>query len=97
MKYIEPIAKLINELTKLPGVGAKTAQRYAYCIINMKKEEALSLSGAIAEVKNSVRYCSVCGNFTDTDPCGLCKTRGRSIICVVKNLRHYGDGKIRGL
>lgn len=84
MNYIEPIAKLISGLTKLPGVGTKTAQRYAYSIINMKKEDALLLSQAIAEAKDNIRYCSVCGNFTDSDPCRLCKTRDKSVICVVK-------------
>jgi recombination protein RecR len=84
MNYIEPIAKLIAALSKLPGVGAKTAQRYAYSIINMNKEEAFSLSEAIIEAKEKIRYCSVCGNFTDSDPCVLCRTRDKSVICVVK-------------
>lgn len=84
MNYIEPIAKLINALTKLPGVGAKTAQRYAYHIINMDKNEALSICRAITQAKESVRYCSVCGNFTDSEICSLCKTRDKSVICVVK-------------
>ena len=84
MNYIEPIAKLIGGLTKLPGVGTKTAQRYAYSIINMKNEDAFALSSAIKEVKQKVHYCSICGNFTDSDPCTLCKTRDKSVICVVK-------------
>jgi recombination protein RecR len=84
MNYVEPIAKLIAALSKLPGVGAKTAQRYAYSIINMSKEEAFSLSKAITEAKEKIRYCSICGNFTDSDPCVLCKTRDKSVICVVK-------------
>lgn len=85
MKYIEPITKLINELTKLPGVGFKTAQRYAYSIINMKKSDALAMASAIEDAKEKVRYCSVCGNFTvEADPCDLCRTSDKSIICVVK-------------
>lgn len=84
MNYIEPIAKLIGALTKLPGVGVKTAQRYAYHIINMDKAEAQDICRAITQAKEKIRYCSVCGNFTDADPCALCKTRDKSVICVVK-------------
>lgn len=84
MNYIEPIAKLIAALSKLPGVGAKTAQRYAYSIINMSKEEAGQLSRAINDAKEKIKYCSVCGNYTDSEHCVLCKTRDKSVICVVK-------------
>ncbi|NLK17692.1 MAG: recombination protein RecR [Clostridiales bacterium] len=84
MSFIEPIAKLISALTKLPGVGPKTAQRYAYSIINMGQEEALALVEAIREARGKVRYCSKCGNFTDADPCVICRTRDKTIICVVK-------------
>ena len=84
MSFIEPIAKLISALTKLPGVGPKTAQRYAYSIINMGREDALALVEAIRDAREKVRYCSECGNFTDTDPCAICRTRDRAVICVVK-------------
>lgn len=82
--FIEPIGRLINRLTKLPGVGAKTAQRYAYKIIDMTDSEAEELADAILRVKKEVRYCSVCGNFTNDDICDVCKTRDSDIICVVK-------------
>ena len=82
--YIEPIGRLINEFTKLPGVGAKTAQRYAYKIINMTDEEAAAFAESITEAKKKVRYCKVCGNFTDKDVCEVCSTRDGSVICVVK-------------
>ena len=60
--YIEPIGRLINEFSKLPGVGAKTAQRFAYKVINMTTEEAKAFSDAILNAKNNVRYCKICGN-----------------------------------
>ncbi len=82
--YIEPIGKLINEFSKLPGVGAKTAQRFAYKIINMSNEEAKTFADAIIDVKKSVRYCKICGNFSEGDICDVCKTRSSDTICVVK-------------
>ncbi len=82
--FIEPIGKLINEFTKLPGVGSKTAQRYAYKIINMPESEVAGFAEALLRVKKDVHYCKICGNFTDGDICDVCKTRDKSIICVVK-------------
>ena len=82
--FIEPIGKLINEFTKLPGVGAKTAQRYAYRIINMSDEEAKEFAAAITEVKSKVHYCKICGNFSEDDICDICKYRSADSICVVK-------------
>lgn len=82
--YIEPIAKLINQLTKLPGVGTKTAQRYAYKIIEMPETEVKEFAKCIIEAKTDVHYCSVCGNFTDKDVCDVCATRNSDTICVVK-------------
>ncbi len=82
--FIEPIGRLINKLTKLPGVGAKTAQRYAYKIIEMSDEEAKELADAILRVKKEVKYCKICGNFSENDICDVCKTRNSDIICVVK-------------
>lgn len=82
--FIEPIGRLINEFTKLPGVGAKTAQRYAYKIINMTREEAEAFAQSIVEAKSKVHYCKVCGNFTDGDVCDICRERDGSVICVVK-------------
>ncbi len=82
--FIEPIGKLINEFSKLPGVGKKTAQRYAYKIINMPEAEARAFADAILGVKRKVKYCKVCGNFTEEETCAVCRTRDRSVICVVK-------------
>lgn len=82
--YIEPIGRLINEFSKLPGVGAKTAQRFAYRVVNMTEEEAKEFSEAIINVKKNVRYCKVCGNFSEADVCDICKNRSAETICVVK-------------
>ncbi len=81
---IQPIARLINEFTKLPGVGTKTAQRFAYKIINMSDEEAKSFAESIIAAKQKVRYCSVCGNFSENDVCDICRERASDTICVVK-------------
>lgn len=82
--FIEPIGKLINEFSKLPGVGKKTAQRYAYKIIDMPEAEARAFADAIIGVKRKVKYCNICGNFTEKETCEICTTRDESIICVVK-------------
>lgn len=82
--YIEPIGKLINEFTKLPGVGSKTAQRYAYKIINMSEDEAKAFAKAIVDAKENVHYCKICGNFSEDDICDICKLRSKETICVVK-------------
>jgi recombination protein RecR len=82
--FIEPIGTLINEFSKLPGVGAKTAQRYAYRVVNMTEEEAIAFAEAIIAAKKKVHYCSVCGNYTDKEVCEICRTRDESVICVVK-------------
>ena len=82
--FIEPIGKLINEFSKLPGVGAKTAQRYAYKVVNMSTEDAVNFANAILNVKENVRYCKICGNFSEGDICDICKLRSTETICVVK-------------
>jgi recombination protein RecR len=82
--FIEPIGKLINEFSKLPGVGKKTAQRYAYKIIDMTESDARAFADAIIGVKRKVRYCNICGNFTEKDTCEICSTRQEDVICVVK-------------
>lgn len=82
--FIEPIGRLINEFSKLPGVGKKTAQRYAYKIIDMPESEARAFADAILGVKRKVHYCKQCGNFTEEDVCEICRTREASSICVVK-------------
>ncbi len=82
--FIEPIGRLMNEFSKLPGVGGKTAQRYAYRIIDMSESEAKAFADAILAAKRKVRFCKVCGNFTEEEVCSVCRTRDKSIVCVVK-------------
>lgn len=82
--FIEPIGELINAFTKLPGVGTKTAQRFAYQIINMSKEEAEAFANSVIECKRKIHYCKVCGNYTDKDVCVICSNRKKDVICVVK-------------
>mgnify|MGYP005867271069 FL=1 len=82
--FIEPIGRLINEFSKLPGVGKKSAQRYAYRVINMTESEAQEFAAAILNVKKKVKYCKVCGNFTENEVCDICKQRDKRFICVVK-------------
>ncbi len=84
MNYVKPLSKLIAELTKLPGVGEKTAARYAYSILNYSDEDVSALVSAIEDVKKNVHFCKVCGNFTENEVCDICQTRDKSIICVVK-------------
>ncbi len=82
--FIEPIGRLINQFSKLPGVGKKTAQRYAYKVIAMSDAEAAEFAESILNCKRKVRYCKTCGNFTEDDECAICRTRQSSTICVVK-------------
>ena len=82
--FIEPIGRLNNEFSKLPGVGKKSAQRYAYKIIGMTESEAQEFAAAILNVKKKVKYCKICGNFTEEEVCDICKERDGKIICVVK-------------
>jgi recombination protein RecR len=85
-RFAEPMARLIDELKKLPGVGSKSAQRLAFHILRSSEEDASALAGAIHEVKASLRLCSVCNNITDVDPCVYCSspTRNQRLICVVE-------------
>lgn len=82
----EPIARLIEEFTKLPGIGPKTAQRLTYYLLRVSAEEASALAQAIVEVREKTTFCSVCYNITETDPCSMCCGRGRdeTKICVVE-------------
>ena len=84
--YAEPIARLIDELCKLPGIGSKTAQRLAYNILRRSREDAERLSRSILEAKDKIQYCSRCNNFSDRDPCEYCTGGNRSpeIICLVE-------------
>lgn len=85
--YAKPLSRLINELSRLPGIGGKTAQRLAFHILSMEDKEAFALADAIRGAKTSMTYCSICGNLTDTDPCAICsdESRDHSLICVVES------------
>lgn len=85
-RFAEPMARLIEELKKLPGVGGKSAQRFAFYILRSSDEDAELLADAIREVKASLRLCSVCNNITDVDPCTYCTsaTRNLRMVCVVE-------------
>ncbi len=85
--YAKPLNKLINELSKLPGIGGKTAQRLAFHILSMEDRDAMALADAISDAKQNMTYCSVCGNLTDRDPCAICSEgeRDNSLICVVES------------
>jgi recombination protein RecR len=85
-RFAEPMARLIDELKKLPGVGSKSAQRLAFHILRSSEDDASALANAINEVKASLRLCSICNNITDVDPCVYCAspTRNQHLICVVE-------------
>ncbi|MEG2893273.1 MAG: recombination mediator RecR [Clostridium sp.] len=89
MIYPQSILKLIEEFSKLPGVGSKTAQRLAFHVLTMDKSGVQRLSEAIIEAKENTRYCTICGNLTDKDPCMICSNKARSgeTICVVEDAR----------
>ena len=82
----DPLGKLIEQLQRLPGIGAKSAQRLAFHILKARREDVDRLTDAMREVKERVSYCSVCSNITDTDPCYFCTDGSRDprIICVVE-------------
>lgn len=84
MNFDGPLSPIIAQFTKLPGVGTKTAQRYAYKIINMSLEDVNEFAECLVETKKKIHYCKICGNYTDDDICNICKTRDAQTICVVK-------------
>ena len=75
--------RLANKFARLPGVGAKTAQRYAYSVIDMSQQDVDDFCAALKDVKSQVRYCAECGNFTDKEVCDVCAHRDKKLICVV--------------
>jgi recombination protein RecR len=86
LHYPEPLARLINELQRLPTIGPKTAQRLAFYMLKMPDEETAKLAQAIFDIKAHLSYCTICGNITDQSPCYICADaeRDRQIICVVE-------------
>ncbi len=90
--YAKPLNNLIAELSKLPGIGGKTAQRLAFHILSQEDGEAKALAEAILDAKTNMKYCSICGNLTDVDPCSICAdpSRDHGVICVVESPRDVG-------
>jgi recombination protein RecR len=84
--YPVVIEKLIEEFAKLPGIGYKTAQRLTIHVLNLPNEEVKEFAEALVKARGTIRYCSICGNFTDKDPCPICSNpnRDKSMICVVE-------------
>ena len=84
--YPVAIEKLIEEFAKLPGIGKKTAQRLTLYVLNLPKDEVEGFSNALVKARGTIKYCSVCGNFTDSDPCAICgnPSRDKTQICVVE-------------
>ena len=84
--YPVAIEKLIEEFAKLPGIGKKTAQRLTLHVLNLPKDEVEEFSNALVKARGTIKYCSVCGNFTDSDPCAICgnPSRDKTQICVVE-------------
>jgi len=102
MRFAAPLERLIEAFRKLPGIGAKSAQRLAFHVLRSSREDAQRLASALLEVKDTIRLCSVCFNITDTDPCVICADddRDRSQICVVEephNLVAIEKSGFRGL
>ncbi len=85
--FIAPIARLIEEFAKLPGVGRKSAQRLAFHVIGRRESEVHHFAQVLIDAKTQVKYCSICGNFTDVEPCQICTSERRdaSLICVVED------------
>lgn len=84
--FAPSVSRLIDELKRLPGIGQKTAQRLAFYLLRVDREQAFALSDAIRDAKEKIRHCSVCNNLTDADPCLFCtnSSRNKSMICVVE-------------
>jgi recombination protein RecR len=92
MPFPDPLARLIEELQRLPGIGPKGAQRLAFHLLKTPREQTDALADALRRVKEAVTYCSICCNITDTDPCAYCRSddRDRHIICVVEEPQNVG-------
>jgi recombination protein RecR len=90
MYYPEPIERLIEHLSRLPGIGRKSATRLAFFILNAKESYVSELSRSLSDVKEKIRLCSVCFNITDSDPCVICRDerRDKSVLCVVEESSH---------
>ncbi len=91
-RFAEPMARLIEEFKKLPGIGSKSAQRLAFHVLRASDEDAEELAAAIRDVKASLHLCSICNNITDVDPCVYCTsaTRNQRLVCVVEEPTNIG-------
>lgn len=102
-RYTKPLARLIDEFSKMPGIGPKTAQRLAFYILKNSSESVASLAKAILEAKEKVKHCSICGNITNQEICEICRNinRDKSIICVLERVRDLiaieNTGEYKGL
>lgn len=86
-ELIPSLVRLIDEFNKLPGIGRKSAQRLAYHVLNMREQDVKRLAHTIVETKRIIKYCSICGNYTEQDPCKICSSgeRVQAMICVVED------------
>ncbi|HER24446.1 MAG TPA: recombination protein RecR [Candidatus Atribacteria bacterium] len=102
-RYTKPFARLIDEFSKMPGIGPKTAQRLAFYILKNSSENVTSLARTILEAKEKVKHCSICGNITDQEKCEICRNtdRDKSTICVIEGVRDLiaieNTGEYKGL
>ncbi|MGE5572897.1 MAG: recombination mediator RecR [Bacillota bacterium] len=102
-RYAAPLAKLIDQFTRLPGIGPKTAQRLAFHVLKTPREDVARLADALLEAKDKILHCTVCGNITDVDPCQICgeTARDRSVLAVVEEPKDVmaleRTGEFRGL
>lgn len=89
MQYPEPIAKLIDSYTKLPGIGIKTATRLAFYTVNMAEEDVTHFAQSLISAKRDLKFCSICGNLTEEDPCAICTddTRDQGTVLVVEEVK----------
>jgi recombination protein RecR len=88
-QFTAPLARLIEEFAKLPGIGKKTAQRLAFCVLDMENEQVLSFAKAIVNAKKLTKFCTICGNLSESEHCNICQNtkRDKSIICVVEDVK----------
>lgn len=84
MNTIDSMERLVYFFGRLPGVGKKTAERYAYKVLDMDKEDVENFAKSLIDAKNNIKYCNECGNFTENDICSICQNRKSDVICVVK-------------
>src|SRR2546423_8767741 len=97
--HTQSIQNLMNELSRLPGIGARSAERIAFHLLKERPEDAMRLADAIREVKTRIKHCSICFNLTEDDPCGGCAnpSRDQSLVCIVQQPKDLLDLEATGL